>query len=326
MLVEDLGGGALQLFVLHRACFEVEQELVSIGHRVIGEEFVLDPQQQRAGTFQIEGVERAPGFVETADVGLLLAAAPDPCALEVGHRRTGRTVGKEAEQPDGVRIGVDFEEPLVVVFACAGENRAVEPAGCTKIGFAAHGAREYRRPDARPQRDDRLVPCRIMAIFPIRTFGDPVLRTVAAEVADIDHGIRRLAEDMIETMYDAPGVGLAAPQIGISKRVFVFDSGDGTGSHVIVNPVLEEASGEWEFDEGCLSVPGRYWPIRRPSYARVSGYDLDGSEVRYEGNDLLGRVLQHEFDHLQGVLLIERLDRRTRKEALRDLRNEALGL
>ncbi len=165
-----------------------------------------------------------------------------------------------------------------------------------------------------------------MAIFPIRTFGDPVLRSVAEVVDVIDDGVRRLADDMIETMYDAPGVGLAAPQIGISRRVFVFDAGDGTGPHVVVNPVLEETSGEWEFDEGCLSVPGRYWPIRRPAYAIVSGYDLDGREVRHEGNELLGRVLQHEFDHLEGVLLIERLERRTRKEALRDLRDEALGL
>lgn len=165
-----------------------------------------------------------------------------------------------------------------------------------------------------------------MAIYPIRTFGDPVLRAVAAVVDEIDDGIRRLAEDMIETMYDAPGVGLAAPQIGISRRVFVFDSADGTGAHTVINPVLLEVSGEWEFDEGCLSVPGRYWPIKRPSYARVKGLNLDGEEVEYEGNELLGRVLQHEFDHLEGTLLVERLERRVRKEALRELRDEALGL
>ena len=88
-----------------------------------------------------------------------------------------------------------------------------------------------------------------MAVFPIRTFGDPVLRTVAAPVDDIDGGIARLVDDMIETMYDAPGVGLAAPQIGISKRVFVFDWADGSGAHVMINPEMIEASGGWEFDE-----------------------------------------------------------------------------
>ena len=165
-----------------------------------------------------------------------------------------------------------------------------------------------------------------MAIFPIRTFGDPVLRTVAAAVDEIDDGVRHLVADMIETMYDAPGVGLAAPQIGISKRVFVFDWADGTGAHTLINPEMVEASGEWEFEEGCLSVPGRYWPIRRPAFSRFRGLDLDGNEVEYEGDELLGRVLQHEFDHLEGSLLIERLERRVRKEALRDLRDEALGL
>lgn len=153
-----------------------------------------------------------------------------------------------------------------------------------------------------------------------------MLRAVAAEVDEIDDGIRHLVDDMIETMYDAPGVGLAAPQIGISKRVFVFDWADGSGVHTVINPVMLEASGEWEFEEGCLSVPGRYWPIRRPAFARVRGLDLDGNEVEYSGDELLGRVLQHEFDHLEGMLLIERLERRVRKEALRDLRDEALGL
>ena len=165
-----------------------------------------------------------------------------------------------------------------------------------------------------------------MAIFPIRTFGDPVLRTAATAVDEIDDGIRRLVQDMIETMYDAPGVGLAAPQIGISRRVFVFDSADGTGAHAVINPVMLEASDEWEFEEGCLSVPGKYWPIKRPGYVRLRGLNLDGEEVVYEGEELLGRVLQHEYDHLEGTLLVERLERRVRKEALRELRDEALGL
>jgi peptide deformylase len=163
-----------------------------------------------------------------------------------------------------------------------------------------------------------------MAVFPIRTFGDPVLRAKARDVDRIDGGVRRLVEDMIETMYEAPGVGLAAPQIGISKRIAVFDAGD--GPKALVNPVVVEASGEWVFDEGCLSVPGRYWSIRRPGFIRVRALDEFGREVEYGGDELLGRVLQHEIDHLNGVLLIERLERRERKQALRDLREEALGL
>jgi len=166
--------------------------------------------------------------------------------------------------------------------------------------------------------------CCPMAIFPIRIFGDPVLRTKAKEIETIDDGIRRLAEDMIETMYDAPGVGLAAPQIGISKRIVVFDAGE--GPKVLINPELIETSGTWVSDEGCLSVPGRFWEIQRPGFARVRGLDEQGREVEYEGEELLGRVLQHEIDHLNGTLLIERLDRRTRKQVLRELREEALGL
>ena len=163
-----------------------------------------------------------------------------------------------------------------------------------------------------------------MAIFPIRTFGDPVLRVRTERVEVFDGALRRLADDMIETMYDAPGVGLAAPQIGVSKRICVFDAGD--GPQVLVNPEIVETSDEWEFDEGCLSVPGHYWPIARPAFARARGQDLDGAPLEFAGDELLGRVLQHETDHLNGMLLIERLDRPTRKAALRDIRNQALGL
>ena len=162
-----------------------------------------------------------------------------------------------------------------------------------------------------------------MAIYPIRTFGDPVLRSPAQRVDEIDETIERLVEDMLETMYDAPGVGLAAPQIGIPRRVVVFDTGE--GPQVLINPKLMETEGEWEFEEGCLSVPGRFWPITRPAFARAGGLDLQGRQVEYAGEELLGRVLQHEVDHLGGQLLIERLDSKLRKQALRDLRDEALG-
>ncbi|HSF86462.1 MAG TPA: peptide deformylase [Acidimicrobiia bacterium] len=163
-----------------------------------------------------------------------------------------------------------------------------------------------------------------MPLYPIRTFGDPVLRTPAATIDEITSDLARLVDDMLETMYEAPGVGLAAPQIGVSRRLFVADAGD--GPFVMINPEIVETSDEWTFDEGCLSVPGRFWPIARPAYARARGLDLHGEEVEYEGDELMGRVLQHEIDHLNGILLLERLPKRTRKAALRDLRREALGM
>lgn len=163
-----------------------------------------------------------------------------------------------------------------------------------------------------------------MSIFPIRTFGDPVLRTPAATVDDISSSYERLIDDMLETMYEAPGVGLAAPQIGISKRIFVADVGEGW--FAMFNPEIVETSGEWTFDEGCLSVPGRFWPISRPGFAAARGYDIAGNEIEIAGDELLGRVLLHEIDHLDGMLLLERLPRRARKQALKELREEALGL
>ena len=163
-----------------------------------------------------------------------------------------------------------------------------------------------------------------MAVFPIRTFGDPVLRTPAEPVDDFSSSLERLVDDMLETMYDAPGVGLAAPQIGVPKRIFVADIGE--GPFVIANPELTETADSWTFEEGCLSVPGRFWPIKRPGFARATGVDRDGHEVVVEGDELLGRVLQHEIDHLNGMLLLERLPRRVKKQALRELREEALGL
>ena len=163
-----------------------------------------------------------------------------------------------------------------------------------------------------------------MPVFPIRTFGDPVLRAVAAPIDDFSSTLERLVDDMLETMYEAPGVGLAAPQIGVSKAIFVGDIGD--GPFVMANPQLIDLDGSWTFDEGCLSVPGKFWPIKRPGYAKATGIGLDGHAIACEGDELMGRVLQHEIDHLNGMLLLERLPRRTKRQALRDLRDEALGL
>lgn len=163
-----------------------------------------------------------------------------------------------------------------------------------------------------------------MASYEIRVFGDPGLRQRAAEVTTFDGKLARLADDMITTMYDAPGTGLAANQVGVQKRIFVFDVGD--GPRAVVNPEIVEARGEWTYEEGCLSVPGLYWPIVRPKEVHLRGQDLDGQEVFLEGDELLGRVFQHELDHLDGVLLLERLDPVQRKEAMKTLRSRSLGL
>ena len=157
-----------------------------------------------------------------------------------------------------------------------------------------------------------------MAVFPIRVYPDPVLRTEAAPVEVFDDELHRLAEDMLETMYDAPGVGLAAPQIGIAKRIFVADIGE--GPFIMVNPEIVETSGTWEFEEGCLSIPEHWWEFSRPSFAKAVGQDLDGNRIEYAGEELMGRVLQHETDHLLGKLLIDRLGRSQRKRALAELR------
>lgn len=164
-----------------------------------------------------------------------------------------------------------------------------------------------------------------MAIFPIRTFGDPVLRMETKPIAEITDSVRTLAQDMIDTMYDAPGVGLAANQIGISKRIAVFDANDELGARVMINPEIVELAGEFEMEEGCLSVPGHWWEITRPAFARVKALDLDGNEVEYAGDGLMGRVLQHEIGHLDGGLLIDVLPKKLRKTALKELRDEALG-
>ena len=165
-----------------------------------------------------------------------------------------------------------------------------------------------------------------MAIYPIRTFGDPVLRMPTKAVAEIDEAVRTLVQDMIETMYDAPGVGLSANQIGIFRRVAVFDTQDELGPRVLINPELMEVGGELEYEEGCLSLPGHYWEIKRPEFARVQALDLEGNLVEHAGVGLLGRILQHEIDHLDGKLLVDCLEKPARKKALRDLRDEALGV
>ena len=163
-----------------------------------------------------------------------------------------------------------------------------------------------------------------MNTLPIRVYGDPVLNQVTTDVTDIDGRVAKLADTMIETMYEAPGVGLAANQIGVQKRMFVYDKGD--GPVVVINPRIVESAGEWTYEEGCLSVPGLSWEITRPNQIFLVGYDLDGNELSIETDEFEGRIFQHEMDHLDGILLIERLDDDQKKKAKKEMRRRAMTL
>jgi peptide deformylase len=163
-----------------------------------------------------------------------------------------------------------------------------------------------------------------MPALVIRQYGDPVLKERTREVDEIDGSVANLVDSMIETMYAAPGSGLAANQVGVQRRIFVYDIGD--GAHTIINPRIVESDGEWVYDEGCLSVPGLSWEIARPNAVHLVGLDLDGNEVSIEATELEGRVFQHELDHLDGILLVERLNEDQRKEALKILRNRRFDL
>ena len=144
-------------------------------------------------------------------------------------------------------------------------------------------------------------------------------------VEEFDGRLAKLAQDMIETLHGtANGVGLAANQVGVQRRLFVYDVG--AGPVVVVNARIIESSGEWDYEEGCLSVPGLSWPIVRPGSVRLTGYDVRGAELSIEADELEGRVLQHEVDHLDGIVVVERLDDERRREAKATLRARALRL
>jgi peptide deformylase len=165
-----------------------------------------------------------------------------------------------------------------------------------------------------------------MATHTIRVFGDPVLKRPTSDVTDIDGALVKLVDAMYDTMYEAPGVGLAAPQVGVQKRFFVYDVADESGPHVVINPHVVEATGEWNYEEGCLSLPGLAFEIVRPKVVTVQGLDLDGNEVVLQGDELLGRVFLHEIDHLDGVLMLDRLEGDERKRAMRELREQGMGV
>jgi len=152
----------------------------------------------------------------------------------------------------------------------------------------------------------------------IRVIGDPVLRERALGVVAFDRGLRKLAKRMIRIMHDAPGVGLAAPQVGALQRLLVYDVNE--DPRVLVNPVLDEFSEELEaFDEGCLSVPGVTMPVKRPVSLRVRAFDAAGESLEFKAEGFEARVIQHEYDHLEGVLIVDRTTRSARAAALREL-------
>jgi len=157
-----------------------------------------------------------------------------------------------------------------------------------------------------------------VSIRPIRLFGDPVLRTPAAAVTSFDKEIRNLVTDLVDTMLDAPGAGLAAPQIGVGLRVFTWNV-EGEVGHLI-NPVLSLSDATQDGPEGCLSLPGLSIDCLRSLSVVASGFNMHGDPVTIEGSDLLARAIQHETDHLDGILFIDRLDQEARKAAMKTIR------
>ena len=157
-----------------------------------------------------------------------------------------------------------------------------------------------------------------MPVAPIRLFGDPILRRRADEVVDFDRELRRLVEDLTDTMLDAPGAGLAAPQIGVGLRVFTWNV-DGEVGH-LVNPTLELSEEEQDGLEGCLSIPELAFDCIRALSVVAHGFDQHGEPLRIEGSQKLARAIQHETDHLDGVLFVDRLDPAGRKAAMKAIR------
>ena len=164
-----------------------------------------------------------------------------------------------------------------------------------------------------------------MAILQIRKFGDPALRQQAREVEHVTDLHQRVIDDMLETMRAAPGVGLAGPQVGVLERIFVWEVEDEFGA--LINPKIVSSSDEsFVEDEGCLSLPGIYYPVERSLKVTVEGLDRHGEPITIEGHEMLARVCQHEIDHLDGILFIDHLPEDLRKEALGTLRDQAMGL
>jgi peptide deformylase len=160
-----------------------------------------------------------------------------------------------------------------------------------------------------------------MAMREIRVVGDPVLRTPCDPITSVDDRVRSLVADLVETVDNEGRAGLAANQIGVGLRAFSWNIDDEVG--YVLNPQIVEVSDDFQDgDEGCLSVPGLWYPMRRAWYARVVGQNIDGNEVVVEGTELMARCLQHEVDHLDGHLYLDRLERSVRKKAMRAIREQ----
>jgi peptide deformylase len=163
-----------------------------------------------------------------------------------------------------------------------------------------------------------------MAVLKIRKYGDPVLRRRAAEITDVTPELHKTIADMVETMYDEAGIGLAAPQVGISLRLMVVGHDERREPRALINPVIVDRGGEVTAEEGCLSIPGIFAPVTRSEWVDLEAKDVDGRPVKIHGRGLLARVLQHEMDHLDGVLFIDRLDPVTRDRIKRRIKKEGL--
>ncbi len=153
-----------------------------------------------------------------------------------------------------------------------------------------------------------------MALRNIRVIGDRILTQPAREITEVTPRIRELAADMLETMYEAPGVGLAAPQVGILKKLIVVDvSEEGNEPYVVINPKLVKVEGTQFGDEGCLSVPGKQGTVMRPNHVIVNGYDLDMNKIEIDAEGFLARAFCHEIDHLNGILYVDKVEKGTLK-------------
>jgi peptide deformylase len=161
-------------------------------------------------------------------------------------------------------------------------------------------------------------------ILKVRKYGDPILRRKAPPVTAVTSEVKGLVEDLIETMYDQLGIGLAAPQVGISLRIIVVDDPEAGGARPLINPGIAERRGQAVAEEGCLSIPGIFAPVERAAWVRVEALDRDGRPLSLEADGLLARVIQHEVDHLDGILFIDRLDPVTRDRIKRKIKKDGL--
>jgi peptide deformylase len=161
-----------------------------------------------------------------------------------------------------------------------------------------------------------------MAVLKVRRYGDPLLRRRAREIETVTPEIRRLVDDMIDTMYDEVGIGLAAPQVGTSVRLLVVGDEEGRGAQALVNPVISEQGGSVTAEEGCLSLPGIFAQVTRAQWVKLDAQDLEGQPVTITARGLRARVFQHEIDHLDGVLFIDHLDPVTRDRIKRRIKKQ----